>query len=214
MVFEKKRILLFAAGVLLVGCGVGMITKAGLGTSAITSLAYVFSMIFPPTLGIFAFLFNVCMVIIEALLLFLNHRIKGKGDWIRIALQIPAAILFASSIDGLTWLLRPVVFSAYWQQILMLLAGVVVFSLGAAMEVTADIIVLPAEAMIKAVSEVAEKNFGTVKTIVDCSVCAAAIICSLAAFGEIRGVREGTVVTALAAGSITRFFLSRLRNAL
>ena len=208
----KKRIALFIAGVLLVGSGVGMITKAGLGTSAITSLAYVFSMMFPPSLGNFAFLFNVCMVIAEILILFSHDRISGKGDWIRILLQIPAAILFASSIDVLIWIMRPVVFTAYWQKILFLLAGCTVFSLGAAMEVTANVIVLPAEALIKAISEVTAKDFGTVKTIVDCSVCAVAIICSLIHFGKISGVREGTVITALIAGSITRFFLRRLKN--
>ncbi len=208
----KRRIALFIAGVLLVGSGVGMITKAGLGTSAITSLAYVFSMMFPPSLGNFAFLFNVCMVAAEILILLSHNRIGGTGDWVRILLQIPAAILFASSIDVLIWIMRPVVFTVYWQKVLFLLAGCTVFSLGAAMEVTANVIVLPAEALIKAISEVTAKDFGTVKTIVDCSVCAAAIICSLFHFGKISGVREGTVITALIAGSITRFFLRRLKN--
>ena len=93
-----------------------------------------------------------------------------------------------------------------------LLLGIIVFGAGVAMEVTADVIVLPAEAVIKVISETWNHDFGTVKTIFDVTLCAAAILISLLYFGEIRGVREGTVITALIAGSTARFFLKLLKR--
>ena len=207
-----RRILLFAVGVFLVGSGVGMITKAGLGTSATTSFAYVLSFIFPPSLGTFAFSVNICMVIAQAVILYRHGRLKTAGSRIRLILQIPAAFLFSSSIDGVLLALQFVQFHAYWQQIAFLLLGCIVFGAGVAMEVTADVIVLPAEAVIKVISETYGHDFGTVKTIFDVTLCGLAILISYLYFGQIRGVREGTVITALIAGSIARFFLKLLKR--
>ena len=209
---SQGRMLLFAAGVFLVGSGVGMITQAGLGTSATTSFAYVLSFIFPPSLGTFAFLVNLCMVLAQAVILYTHENLRSAKEWIRLVLQVPAALLFSSSIDLIRFVLRHIPLHAYWQQILFLLLGIIVFGAGVAMEVTADVIVLPAEAVIKVISETWNHDFGTVKTIFDMTLCAAAILISLLYFGEIRGVREGTVITALIAGSTARFFLKLLKH--
>ena len=126
--------------------------------------------------------------------------------------HVPAAFLFSSSIDGVLLALQFVQFHAYWQQIAFLLLGCIVFGAGVAMEVTADVIVLPAEAVIKVISETYGHDFGTVKTIFDVTLCGLAILISYLYFGQIRGVREGTVITALIAGSIARFFLKLLKR--
>ena len=152
------------------------------------------------------------MVIAQAVILYRHGRLKTAGSRIRLILQIPAAFLFSSSIDGVLLALQFVQFHAYWQQIAFLLLGCIVFGAGVAMEVTADVIVLPAEAVIKVISETYGHDFGTVKTIFDVTLCGLAILISYLYFGQIRGVREGTVITALIAGSIARFFLKLLKR--
>ena len=204
---RKKQIPLFIAGICLTGCGVALITKAGLGTSAITSFSYVLSLIFPLSLGMFAFIVNVFMVITQMILLRLRRQLTSGTAWIRLLLQIPAAVLFAASIDMLVYALRFISLHAYWQQIILLLFGCVVFGAGIAMEVTANVIILPAEAFIKAISDAVKLNFGTVKTLVDLLMCGAAVLLSFLYSGKICGVREGTLITALTVGGISRFFL-------
>ena len=94
-------------------------------------------------------------------------------------------------------MLQFVQFHAYWHQIAFLLLGCIVFGAGVAMEVTADVIVLPAEAVIKVISETYGHDFGKIKTIFDVTLCGLAIMISWLYFGQIRGVREGTVITDL-----------------
>ena len=73
-----KRQVIFSA------LGISLITKAGLGTSPITSLAFVLTFIFPHTLGTFTMMVNSVMFIIQVILL-------GKTFQKIQLLQLPAA---------------------------------------------------------------------------------------------------------------------------
>ena len=64
-----KRYGMFIAGVIFSALGISLITKAGLGTSPITSLAFVLTFIFPHTLGTFTMMVNSVMFIIQVILL-------------------------------------------------------------------------------------------------------------------------------------------------
>ena len=202
-----KRIILFVFGILLVGSGISLVTKAGLGTTAITSFSYVLSFLFPPSLGTFVFSVNTFMAAVQLVILRRHGMLRTRSEQIRLLLQIPSALLFGSSIDLFLLLLRGIELHSYLLHILLLLAGCVVFGAGVAMEVSANVIVLPAEALMKVISEVYHKDFGAVKTAFDVSMCALAAVISLAGLGHIAGIREGTVISALIVGSISRFFL-------
>mgnify|MGYP001056298301 CR=1 FL=1 len=71
---KLKRYSMFIAGVIFSALGISLITKAGLGTSPITSLAFVLTIIFPHSLGEFTMLVNTVMFLIQAALL-------GKAFW-------------------------------------------------------------------------------------------------------------------------------------
>ena len=58
---KLKRYSMFIAGVIFSALGISLITKAGLGTSPITSLAFVLTFIFPHSLGEFTMLVNTVM---------------------------------------------------------------------------------------------------------------------------------------------------------
>lgn len=85
----------FIAGVIFSALGISLITKAGLGTSSITSLAFVLAFIFPHSLGVFAMMVNSIIFIIQVVLL-------GKFFQKIQLLQLPVALLFSVCIDG--WL--------------------------------------------------------------------------------------------------------------
>lgn len=133
-----KRYGMFIAGVIFSALGISLITKAGLGTSPITSLAFVLTFIFPHTLGTFTMMVNSVMFIIQVILL-------GKAFQKIQLLQLPAALLFSVCIDGWLSIL------SYWQtggyvgQVLMLLLGCVFLGLGIALEVIPNVLILPGE---------------------------------------------------------------------
>ena len=88
-----RRYILFFCGVLCAALGIALITLAGMGTSAVSSLSYVLTFVFPGlSLGVFTFLVNCTMLVGQVLLL--RHRFQSIQ-----LLQIPATLLFSVCID-------------------------------------------------------------------------------------------------------------------
>ena len=89
---KLKRYIIFLIGLFINSLGVSLITKAALGTSPISSIPYVLSLIFPFTLGQFTIYFSVLLVVLQLLIL----RRKFKIEHL---LQIPISIAFGYFID-------------------------------------------------------------------------------------------------------------------
>ena len=87
-----KRYGMFIAGVIFSALGISLITKAGLGTAPLTSLAYVLTFIFPYSLGTFTMIVNTIMFLWQVILL-------GKSFQKIQLLQVPSALLFSVCID-------------------------------------------------------------------------------------------------------------------
>ena len=86
-----KRYCLFLTGVILCATGIAFITRAGLGTSPVSGLPFVLSLVTPVSMGFFTFLFNMIFLICEALL--------RKRFSVEQALQIPITFFFSFCID-------------------------------------------------------------------------------------------------------------------
>lgn len=195
-----KRYLFFLVGLFVNALGVACITKANLGTSPITSVPYVLSLGFQPTIGQFTILWNLLLVACQVALL----RRKFRPVML---LQVPVAALFGVFIDFsmdrvLGWLTP----ASYPAQAAALLIGCAVLGFGVFMEVAADVVMLPGEATSSTISKLSGREFGTVKVCVDVSMCVIAVILSLVLFQGLQGVREGTVVSALLVGFLSRLF--------
>ena len=199
-----RRYALFLAGVVFSALGIALITLAGMGTSAVSSLAYVFTFVFPGvTLGTFTFVVNCIMLVGQILLL------RRKFRPIQL-LQIPATFLFSYCIDLWMSLLGSVVPTFYLGQWVVLLLGCLSLGFGVALEVIPNVLILPCEGFVRTCSQEFGWDFGKTKTGFDLSMVAAATLLSLLDLGAIYGLREGTVVCALTVGYISRFFCKRL----
>ena len=95
-----------------------------------------------------------------------------------------------------------------------LLAGCVILGLGVALEVLGDVLYLPCEGVVKAISRKSRAEFGTVKTLFDLSMVLSAILVSVFCLGHVSGLREGTIVAAATVGGISRFFREKLGSLL
>ena len=112
-----RRYLLFFAGVLCSALGISLITLAGMGTSAVSSLAYVFTFVFPGvSLGTFTFAVNCAMLVGQILVL------RRKFQLIQL-LQIPATFVFSFCIDLWMSLLPDLVPQSYLGHWVVLLLG-------------------------------------------------------------------------------------------
>ncbi|WP_048152598.1 YczE/YyaS/YitT family protein [Methanolacinia paynteri] len=182
-------------GLFFMGLGISLITKSYLGTSPISSVPYVLCLVFPVTFGEFAFLLGVFFLLIEIIIL-------GKGFPKIQSLQVFVGLILGFFIDlGMLifYFVDPVFYPA---KIITLLAGCVVLALGVYLEITSGTFVYPGDAVVRIIAEKAGKRFGTVKVAFDTTLCFTAGAISFFFFGTLKGLGEGTLISALIVGYI------------
>lgn len=194
-----KRYIFLLVGLFVNGLGVSFITKAGLGTSPITSIPYTLSLGFTPTVGMFTLVFNIFLVILQVILLRRNFQLQNL-------LQLPIIALFSFFIDLTMALLGFMQPETYAMKIVSLIVGCLILGFGVFMEMVANVAMLPGEATVRAVSDVFSTDFGKTKIAFDSSMTVIAAILSFIMFKHLDGVREGTIVAAILVGFIARLF--------
>ncbi|MDO5517948.1 MAG: DUF6198 family protein, partial [Clostridium sp.] len=200
---KTKRYIIFLIGLFINSFGVSFITKANLGTSPISSIPYTLSLGYPLTLGQFTFIFNLLLVLAQVIILRRNFK---KEYW----LQIPVTILFSAFIDLTMDMLSFMNPSQYIFKLISLIAGCIILGFGVFVEVLANVVMLPGESFVNAVSKTFKRDFGKTKIAFDSSMTVIAGIIGLILYHKLAGVREGTVVAALLVGMIARVFKRRL----
>lgn len=194
-----KRYIFLLAGLFVNGLGVSFITKAGLGTSPITSIPYTLSLGFTPTVGMFTLFFNLLLIVLQIILLRRNFQLQNL-------LQLPIIALFSFFIDLTMSLLGFIQPETYAMKVVSLVIGCLILGFGVFMEMVANVAMLPGEATVRAVSDVFSTDFGKTKIAFDSSMTIIAAILSFIMFKHLDGVREGTIVAAILVGFIARLF--------
>ncbi|MBM6869025.1 YitT family protein [Pseudoflavonifractor phocaeensis] len=193
-----QRYFWFFIGVAINSFGVAFITQAALGTSPISSVPYVLSLKFTPTLGQFTFVFNLLFILIQFLLL------RKRFPPIQF-LQIVVNLFFSACLDvsmDLLAFLQPEHFLA---RLVCLLIGCAVLALGISIEVAPNVLMVPGEGIVKALAVVTGKRFGSIKVLFDVTLILIAVILSLLFFHRLNGLGLGTIVSALIVGQIVNF---------
>ena len=155
-----KRYLFFLIGILINAFGVALITKAALGTSPISSVPYVLSLRFAPTLGAFTFVMNLIFIILQPVLL--------RRDYQPIQLlQIVVNIVFSWFIDVSMNLLGWLEPQNIAVELIVLLLGCAVLGFGISVEVAPDVLLVPGEGLVGALTAASGRRFGSVKVAFD-----------------------------------------------
>lgn len=198
-----KRYLLFLIGLFVNAMGVALIIIAALGTSPIAVIPYVMNVATGISVGTFTFILNMILLVIQILLL-------GKKFPLYQLLQIPVSLIFAIFVDLCLNLFEFLASGNYETQFCILILGCIVRALGVSIQVLADVVMLSGEAVVKAISVRFEKNFSTVKIIVDFVMVVIAAILSYAFMGILVGIREGTIIAVLFIAPCSAFFTGKM----
>jgi len=187
---------------LVMGLGISTVTHANLGTTAITSPPYVLSLsALPLSFGTLTIIFNIIYILIQVGLM--------RKDFPKIQyLQIIVSFVLGLSIDFWAVVIQNVPSTNYLFQLFLVVLGCFIVAFSIRMQLKADVVNNPAEGIIRAFSIKTKVNFGTVKVIYDTSLVVLAILLSLLIFGEIQGVREGTIISAF----ITGYFVKGIQK--
>lgn len=186
----------------IISFGVTLITKASLGTSPIASVPYVLSLCTSFTMGQYMMSMNLFFILIEMLLMNKEQILKMKYE---LLLQIPIGILFGYFIDLSFPLLAWFSPHNYIYHIAGLLSGCIIMAAGIAMEVQAGVAMMPADCVIRVLSNRLNREFGSVKLFFDVTLVVVACLISLFSSGHLVGVREGTIIGAVIVGPLVRF---------
>lgn len=200
---KLMRYICFLVGVLINSFGIALITKAALGTSPISSVPYVLSLRFAPTLGELTFVMNLFFIAAQIVLLRRNfQRIQ--------LLQIVVNIVFSWFIDVSMNLLGWLEPQNITVELLVLLLGCAVLGLGISVEVAPDVLLVPGEGLVGALTAASGRRFGSVKVAFDVTLVLISLALSLLFFHRLNGLGLGTVISALLVGRFVNLYNSRL----
>lgn len=192
---------LFLIGLFIASLGVAFSTKAGLGTSPVASLPYSVSLVN----GLFSFggwlnVLSVIQISIQVMLL------RRKCKPVEIAIQTILAFVYGYLTNLSCWLIRDIPVNSYLEQLLYLTISCFVLAFGIWMQFRGKVAMLPGEAMNRAISEVTGKRYENIKIFFDIFYIAASAVVCLVFMGEIKGVREGSIIAAVAVGLIIKLY--------
>jgi len=195
-----KRYILFILGIACQSTGVALVVKSLLGTSPISSLPYVLSLGMQLSLGETTFIINMIFLLAQIIIL--------RKDFQKVQLlQIPATFIFASLIDLAMYMCPDLPSEIYPVRFALFLLGAACVSMGVALQVIANVLMLAGEAVVKAISDHWRLKFGRVKTFFDSTLVTLAALYSWTILGSVEGIREGTLISALITGTMAHIFM-------
>ncbi len=200
-----KRSIIFIAGLFVMAFGVALSVKANLGTSPISSVPYVYSLSFPLSMGITTIIMHLVMVLLQIVIL----RKAYKAIQL---LQLVVALIFGYFTDLTLFLVRANEYATnYFYQWFLCIVSVIFIAFGIFLEVKANVTYLAGEGLVLAISKAFHIEFGKVKVGFDCALVTIAIVSSFIFLKDLKGIREGTVASAILVGLTVRFFNKNLR---
>ena len=192
-----NRYIIYLISLFIISLGASLSIKANLGTSPLICLPYVCSLITNLSVGIVIFLFTILFIVIQIALL-------GKGFEKRQYLQLVIGFIFSFFVDFSLMIVNFINPIGYINQFLLLLFSCLVVAFGVLLEIQTEVVYLPADGVIVAISQVLKKEFPKVKPFVDTSMVIIAAVLSIVFLGYFAGVREGTIISALIIGPIVK----------
>ena len=192
-----NRYVIYFLSLFIISLGASLSIKANLGTSPLICLPYVCSLITKFSVGEVMFVFTLIFILIQVLLL-------RKDFEKRQYLQLIIGTVFSGFIDFSMMLVNFINPVGYVNQMVLLLISCVVVAFGVLLEIQTEIVYLPADGVIVAISKVIKKEFPKVKPFVDTSLVIVAAVLSMVFLGYLAGVREGTVISAIIIGPIVK----------
>ena len=167
-----KRYILFVISLFFAALGVAFTKHAELGVSPISSVANVMSFKYSSlSLGTWLIIWN-CILIVGQILI-----LRRKFQLIQL-LQVPLSFLFGWFTDFGMWIVSSIPVNSYPIRLIMVVVGIVILGFGISLSVIANVIMNSGEALVKAVSDTTNREFGDVKIFFDILCVAMALILS------------------------------------
>ena len=192
---------IFLTGLLIASLGVAFSTKAGLGTSPVASVPYSVSLV-SQALSFGWWLNSLSIIQILVQIILLRKRCRP----VEIIVQLVVAFVYGYLTDFSCRLLGGLNPVSYLSRFALMLTGCIVLGLGIWIQYKGGVVMLPGEAMNRAVSQVTGRRYENVKVFFDVLYILLSGIISLVFLGKLAGMREGSIIAALLIGNIIKLY--------
>lgn len=194
-IYYIKRIITYLIGLFIMAFGVSVSKVSQLGVSPVNSIPSVLSDILQIDMGVCTTVVFTGFIVVQFMIL----RKEFKAIyWLQILCSTVFG-LFVSVSNLLVSLFLPM-YTSYLVQLFYILISMVLVALGILLYIQANILSLPGEGVMQALSQKTGITLSTAKIIFDWSVVIIAAILSLVYLKKLSGVREGTIIAAFGVG--------------
>ncbi len=206
-----KKILTYCLGLFIMALGVSISKASDLGVSPVNSIPAVQSNILSIDMGI-------CTTIVFTIFILIQILIMRKEFKLFNLFQIIPSFLFGFFVSGSNRICEQFLpeVGTYFASIVYLLCSIVLVALGILLYLNAEILSLPGEGVMQAISYKSNIKVSTAKMLFDWTMIIIATILSMVYLGRLDGIREGTVIAAFGVGLclkvLERFLEKPLRN--
>ncbi len=192
------RIGFYLLGNIILAIGITLNTKTGMGVSPIISIPYTISNIWNINFGFITFVVYSVFVGIQFLL-------KGKKRELRDLLQIPYGFAFGMFLNVFSAIMD-ITYTAFWQQLIILAAAIIVTAIGVSMMVNMHFVPNPADGLAQAIGLKINKDMGFGKNMVDCFSVASSLVIGLISVGQPLAFGIGTIGAMIGVGRCIALF--------
>lgn len=190
------RVIIYMIGLLILAFGVAFSVNSNLGVSPVNSLPYVISLIVEKKLGTCVTVVFISYILLQILIL------RKDFQWFNLA-QILCSTLFGKFVDFAKMVVGDFAIPTYAGRLTMLAISIVLIAIGISMYMGVKLINMPMEGLTAAIaSKLPKAKFHNVKVVVDCVAVGTGIVLSFVFLGGLFGIREGTVISAMAIGKV------------
>lgn len=211
---QKKKFLvhlvLTLAAISMIGFGMSLIIKANLGQSTVSGFTNALAHVLNVKAGTVLIYFNLLCFAFELVLL-------GKKVKPILILQPLLSLVFGNIVNFFLYdfaYLANLNLDQYGSQVIGLIIGIIMMSLGVSLMMSVKLVVLPYDAFIVVFSDHFKLPFVKVRTGADFLFVISSLIMAWAFSLSYMPVREGTVIFALTVGSLIAFFSKFWRKTL
>jgi len=180
---------------LVLAFGVVFAINSGLGVSSVTSLPFVISLVTGVNIGVCVAAIFTLSILIQVVIL------RNEFRYIDFT-QIIFTFMFGYFVAFAQMLIGDFRIPTYAGQLVMLAISIILLTCGLTMYIEARLVNMPAEGLVASIAYKAGTAFHTIKMPLDCFIVTISVTLSFMFLGELHGIREGTILSALFVGRL------------
>lgn len=192
------RVIMYVFSIFISTIGVAFAINGRLGISPVNSLPYVVSNILGVYMGMVATTILIFFLLAQIIIL------RKDFKWIQVT-QILASFLFGYFVDISRGIIGDFVIPTYFGQLAMTFISILLIGTGISLFMSAKLVNLPPEGLIAAISQKYGFPIYKVMITIHSVTVLTGIVLSLTFLGELIGIREGTVLSALLIGKVVQY---------